>query len=187
MSVSRKNDVPVRSSPDYSHIISMLKSGELEISEYMRLKDVIKEHWENNRYRICSMCDKKLNRSSFVGESKYCKKCKDKKKVLSKKKRAESTKRYLSSEKGKAYKRNKDRNYRFKKRANSDGSIGVVSLRKMLEDQDYKCNYCSVDISSSDDRHLDHIYPISKGGDHKIGNVQFLCVSCNIKKSNKII
>lgn len=33
--------------------------------------------------------------------------------------------------------------------------------------------------------HIDHILPISKGGGSQFDNLQFLCQSCNLKKSNK--
>lgn len=34
---------------------------------------------------------------------------------------------------------------------------------------------------------LDHIIPISRGGEHTYRNTQLLCRSCNISKSNKIV
>jgi hypothetical protein len=33
--------------------------------------------------------------------------------------------------------------------------------------------------------HMDHVVPASKGGPSKRQNLQFLCMSCNLKKSNK--
>ena len=34
--------------------------------------------------------------------------------------------------------------------------------------------------------HIDHIIPFSKGGNSTWRNLQILCESCNLKKSNKI-
>ncbi len=45
-----------------------------------------------------------------------------------------------------------------------------------------RCVYCG----STENLHLDHIIPFSKGGDTSIENLQILCRSCNLKKSNKI-
>ncbi len=35
--------------------------------------------------------------------------------------------------------------------------------------------------------HLDHIIPLSKGGEHTASNVQPLCAECNLKKGAKIL
>lgn len=45
-----------------------------------------------------------------------------------------------------------------------------------------KCVYCG----SSENLHLDHIIPFSKGGDTSVENLQLLCQKCNLEKSNKI-
>ena len=45
-----------------------------------------------------------------------------------------------------------------------------------------KCVYCS----STENLHLDHIIPFSKGGATNVENLQLLCQKCNLEKSNKI-
>lgn len=45
-----------------------------------------------------------------------------------------------------------------------------------------KCVYCN----STENLHLDHIIPFSKGGDTSVENLQLLCQKCNLEKSNKI-
>jgi 5-methylcytosine-specific restriction endonuclease McrA len=44
------------------------------------------------------------------------------------------------------------------------------------------CNYCLKDIILREDRHLDHIFPLSKWWLHTINNLQWLCVKCNLSK-----
>lgn len=45
-----------------------------------------------------------------------------------------------------------------------------------------RCVYCG----STENLHLDHIIPFSKGGDTSVENLQLLCQKCNLQKSNKI-
>ena len=48
------------------------------------------------------------------------------------------------------------------------------------------CPYCSnlLDIKKA---HLEHIYPVSKGGKSSSKNLVWICSSCNLKKSNKTL
>lgn len=61
------------------------------------------------------------------------------------------------------------------------------NLRTLLRDarrkkiKKYFCVYCS----SRENLTVDHILPISKGGDSRRYNLQILCQPCNVKKANK--
>lgn len=46
------------------------------------------------------------------------------------------------------------------------------------------CPCCGVNMKRND-KHLDHIIPLSKGGKHSVSNAMILCSDCNLKKSNK--
>lgn len=50
------------------------------------------------------------------------------------------------------------------------------------------CVYCRCELSRGgpDKAHLDHILPISRGGGNGRDNLQLLCPSCNIRKSDKL-
>lgn len=54
---------------------------------------------------------------------------------------------------------------------------------RVLNEYNYQCANCGATYPL----HIDHIYPISKGGTNEYENLQVLCSTCNIKKSNKII
>jgi 5-methylcytosine-specific restriction endonuclease McrA len=70
-------------------------------------------------------------------------------------------------------------------RTSSDWTINLNSINKIIEEQSWLCKNCWIDIKNN--YHIDHIYPISKWWLHSIDNIQILCPSCNMKKSNKII
>lgn len=58
------------------------------------------------------------------------------------------------------------------------------SLRALVRQRDpLHCNYCK----SSDDLQVDHIIPVTRGGNSVAENLQILCRGCNIRKSNKIV
>lgn len=88
--VIRMQNVSAKSHPDYSQITYLLKEGKLE--EFVIQKELIKEKWEQERYRICVCCGKKKLRVDFVGDSKYCNECKRKESVGKTKRRRESHK-----------------------------------------------------------------------------------------------
>jgi 5-methylcytosine-specific restriction endonuclease McrA len=48
------------------------------------------------------------------------------------------------------------------------------------------CPYCAKDLNASD-AHLDHIYPVSKGGLSLHAHLIFVCSSCNIKKRDSTL
>jgi len=57
-------------------------------------------------------------------------------------------------------------------------------LRKQIyERDDNKCKHCNTEK----DLTIDHIIPLSKGGENSMDNYQTLCRSCNSKKHNKIL
>ena len=47
------------------------------------------------------------------------------------------------------------------------------------------CAICGSKLSSINECHFDHIFPYSKGGKSTADNCQILCVSCNLKKTDK--
>jgi 5-methylcytosine-specific restriction endonuclease McrA len=56
------------------------------------------------------------------------------------------------------------------------------TFRKSIKKTEF-CPYCSSAIGSRP--HLDHIYPVSKGGLNLDDNLVYCCQSCNSKKSDK--
>jgi 5-methylcytosine-specific restriction endonuclease McrA len=73
-----------------------------------------------------------------------------------------------------------------KRRALKNHSCGDIDMRdfkRMCEDYGNKCLACG----KQDKLAMDHVVPLTKGGVHRIDNIQPLCKSCNSKKYNKHI
>jgi len=66
----------------------------------------------------------------------------------------------------------------------ADGSHTSKDIERILSLQSNRCACCLVCVKKS--YHVDHIFPVSKGGSNYPENLQILCPTCNIKKSNKM-
>ena len=56
-------------------------------------------------------------------------------------------------------------------------------LDLLIQRQDFRCASCNKDITQ--DNHLDHMIPLSRGGTNSMDNVQYLCSVCNLTKGKK--
>lgn len=147
--------------------------------------------------KLCSKCGEEKDIDMFYKSKKVkswidnpCKECRDinkKEYYASNKDKWKNCWKYIPTEKN----RERNRIQRSKRRAlvngTADKTITYKSTQELLSKQNNKCNYCSIDITDRDSRHLDHIYPISKWWSHSINNVQWLCCRCNLKKSDLIL
>lgn len=52
--------------------------------------------------------------------------------------------------------------------------------------QDNRCCYCNAELSEHN-KHLDHIVPLSRGGQNAPHNVYLTCCACNCSKSSKLL
>ena len=68
--------------------------------------------------------------------------------------------------------------------ANEIVATGVTRTQRarILERDNYKCQQCG----SLEHPCIDHVLPVSRGGDSSDDNLQVLCLPCNTKKGNKI-
>lgn len=61
--------------------------------------------------------------------------------------------------------------------------VYIVSDKEITKLYTSPCTYCG----SLSDITIDHIVPISKGGNHSIGNLTSACKSCNSSKKDKLL
>lgn len=82
---------------------------------------------------------------------------------------------------------NKRRNYRAKRRAlELEAYVEDVDRLKVWERDQGICHICGT-LADADDWHLDHVFPISKGGPHSYANTAVSHPLCNKRKGARII
>lgn len=59
-------------------------------------------------------------------------------------------------------------------------SISLADKNFILWLYDYKCSNCRAE----ENLEIDHIVPLSSGGEDHVQNMQCLCSKCNLRKSN---
>lgn len=98
-------------------------------------------------------------------------------------KRIKSGKANESTKKYRAKNPNKVREWSQTRHKRKTGRLPRGTITNLMTKQNKQCNICRTDIEHK--YHMDHIYPLSKGGKHEASNIQLLCPSCNVKKSAK--
>lgn len=99
----------------------------------------------------------------------------------------EKTTKYGKTEKGKLIYANKNHNRRIQKQKTERyNRITLDQWKKIIESQNNKCAHCGCKFIDEIKPTMDHILPLSKGGEHTSANIQALCQSCNSSKCNSI-
>lgn len=65
---------------------------------------------------------------------------------------------------------------------------GDVTVEQILDlkQKSSHCHWCNIELDDSIKIHLDHVFPLSKGGSHTISNIVISCARCNTKKGCKM-
>lgn len=60
-------------------------------------------------------------------------------------------------------------------------SLSNADVRKWVSDRwEQPCRYCGQPSTS-----VDHVLPLSRGGEHEVHNFELICITCNIVKRDK--
>lgn len=68
---------------------------------------------------------------------------------------------------------------------NTDSRVTTEQINKLIKDSENICFWCDEEIPRGK-MHLDHIYPLSKGGKDENNNLVVSCEDCNKRKANKL-
>ncbi|OUB48209.1 HNH endonuclease [Bacillus thuringiensis] len=163
-----------------------------------------KEYYEENKEKILNKCKEyREENKERIAESKknWAARNKVRKSEQEKRWRENNEERNIKMKK-KWYKKNRDRVYsNLLKRRSLKHYVRFEGVRrkKLLDRDNWTCRRCGtwvhdLNVGGNENRHLwdnehkahiDHIIPISKGGDSTIENLQVLCRTCNLSKSDK--
>lgn len=87
--------------------------------------------------------------------------------------------RYMVEPRFRLYHRSKARERKAKERGSTSLKLSPDQLWRRWVEFDHCCAYCGTD----GDMHIEHVIPISKGGEHHLGNIVPACQRCNYSKS----
>ena len=88
------------------------------------------------------------------------------------------TSAYFKTPKGKRVKAACDAN-----RRGAEGSFTAENIKDLYATQGGRCYYCSVDIENG--YHIEHMTPLSRGGQNDVSNICLACAPCNLSKHTK--
>jgi len=73
--------------------------------------------------------------------------------------------------------------YDARRRSQKAQGDSTVAIGEWIRDAEKVCYWCRADCG--DGYHVDHYYPLSKGGEHRITNLVIACPTCNVRKNAK--
>ena len=73
----------------------------------------------------------------------------------------------------------------YKRKKGLKEKMPIEFLQKILKAQDNKCFFCECDLTEY--KAIEHLTPVSKGGDNHFYNLVYSCQSCNSKKRQQTL
>ena len=91
-----------------------------------------------------------------------------------------------------SYKESRARRRHRRRALVRESFVEDVDTKKLLDSFDMKCGICGGEIDEDKKNphplalHIDHIVPLSKGGEHSYANCQPAHASCNVQKGDRV-
>ena len=171
-----------RKNADVSKVISEINNQQILLKKYEE-ENPYKEYFKIQEIKnTLPLLDKKLFK--FSGVSHY---------VFFKSIQIDSINEYIQKIHDFEKQRKKELDELKARSANNDAETRKIAetfkrkypLSRQLEKLT-DCPYCS-NLLDTKKAHLEHIYPVSKGGKSSSKNLVWICSTCNLKKSNKTL
>lgn len=173
-----------------------------------RFKDGYENQCKKCRLKAMAISNEKRKEDRLKYNKEYYKRTREKQ-LLYKQKNAEHYRKYKQKYylANKEYYRKKEKEYRqteqgkearfnaeLKRRSKKNNVRFTPIQRKYILNRDkWKCQNCDCKVHDSSKNwntpnkaHIDHILPISKGGDSEPSNLQTLCRTCNLSKYDSV-
>lgn len=154
-----------------------------------------KKYYEDNKNQILKICKEyREENKDRISELKkdWAKRNKERKLEQEKRWRENNEEQNIEMKK-KWYRKNRDRVYsNILKRRSIKHNVYFKGVRRkeLLDRDNWTCQCCGIKvhdekINNPTKANIDHIIPISKGGDSTPENLQVLCRTCNLSKNDK--
>lgn len=141
-----------------------------------KTKDTRKQ-WRDENKEIIQQRNKEYYRANRDKELARCKEYRE----TNREKIAARSRRYLENNRDKCY----AHVYKRRARKLSVPNETIIREEVFLRDKGM-CGICGGQVDPNN-WHMDHIYPISKGGSHTYDNVRVTHPTCNLQKSDKVV
>lgn len=64
-------------------------------------------------------------------------------------------------------------------------NISLMDRTAILNRDGYRCRYCGVEVVDGQNAEIDHVIPLSRGGESTLDNLVTSCAACNRRKHDK--
>lgn len=89
-------------------------------------------------------------------------------------------KTYYNSDRGRFF--TKNNNHKRRQLEFKGSGITNQQWNELLREYNFRCAYCGIQTNMT----IDHVIPLSKGGEHSIENIVPSCAECNSHKHTKL-